>query len=138
MNRRISISRSKHHDYAKVADNFYSGADLAREFEYWNAAGVLIIHAAIAYTDALTIKVGGVKSQGEDHRAVVDLLSEIVQLGETGQRAVNHLARMIEQKNIVSYSGEIYTRTGIEKLWKQLGRYKEWAVSMLARGTLVQ
>ena len=131
--RRVSIPRTQYHDYAKVADNFYSGADLAREFEYWNAAGLLIIHAAIAYTDAITIKVGGVKSQGEDHMEVVDLLRRVVELGEAGQRAVNHLARMIEQKNIVSYSGEIYTKTEIEKLWKQLERYREWAISILGR-----
>ena len=68
MSRRASVLRTKYHDYMKVADNFRSGAELAKEFEYWNAAGVLIIHAAIAYTDAITIKVGGVKSQGEDHK----------------------------------------------------------------------
>lgn len=133
ISRRVSIQREKYQDYAKVADNFYSGADCAKEFEYWNAAGVLIIHAAIAYTDAITIKVGGVKSQGEDHMAAVDLLREVVVLGEDGQRAVNHLARMIEQKNIISYSGEIYIRAEIEKLRKQLERYKEWAVSILEK-----
>ncbi len=129
--RRVSVLRVKYHDYVKVADNFYSGAELAKEFEYWNAAGVLIIHAAIAYTDAVTIKVGGVKSQGEDHMAAVDLLREVVALDETGQKASNHLARMIEQKNVVSYGGEGFTRTNIEQLWKQLERYKAWAVSIL-------
>src|SRR5882672_1999185 len=100
ISRRASVSREKYQDYMKVADNFYSGAELAKEFEYWNAAGLLIIHAAIAYTDALTIKVGGVKSQGEDHMAAVDLLREVVELNEAGQKAANHLARMIEQKNV--------------------------------------
>lgn len=131
ISRRASVPRPKYYDYVKVADNFYLGAELAKEFEYWNAAGVLIIHAAIAYTDAITIKVGGVKSQGEDHMAAVDLLREVVALDERGHRSANHLARMIEQKNVVSYSGEVYARADIEKLWKQLGRYKEWAVSIL-------
>src|SRR3989344_6089805 len=106
MSRRTSVHRTKYHDYVKVADNFYLGAELAKEFEYWNAAGVLIIHAAIAYTDAVTIKVGAVKSQGEDHMAAVDLLREVVALDEPGQKASHHLARMIEQKKVVSYSGE--------------------------------
>ena len=131
MSRRTSVHRTKYHDYVKVADNFYLGAELAKEFEYWNAAGVFIIHAAIAYTDAITIKVGGVKSQGEDHMAAVDLLREVVALDEAGQKASHHLARMIEQKNVVSYSGEVYARTNIEQLWKQLERYKAWAVSIL-------
>ncbi|MCG2726610.1 MAG: hypothetical protein L6420_10275 [Elusimicrobia bacterium] len=63
---RVSVPRSKNSDYARVAENFYHGAETAKEFEYWNAAGVLIIHAAIAYADAITIKFGGVKNKGED------------------------------------------------------------------------
>ena len=129
--RRASVPRTRYRDYVKVADNFYSGAELAKEFEYWNAAGVLIIHAAIAYSDAITIKVGGVKSQGEDHMTAVDLLREVVALDEAGQRATHHLARMIEQKNVVSYSGEVYAKTDIEQLWKQLERYKKWVMSIL-------
>jgi hypothetical protein len=133
MNKRSSVPRSKYHDYLKVADNFYNGADTAKAFEYWNAAGVLIIHAAIAYTDALTIKVGGVKSQGDDHMAAVDLLREVVTLDQDGQKALNHLGRMIQQKNVVSYNGEIYTRNDVDKLWKQLERYKAWALTVLGR-----
>jgi hypothetical protein len=134
MNKRSSVPRTKYHDYIKVADNFYNGADTAKEFEYWNAAGVLIIHAAIAYTDALTIKVGGVKSQGDDHMAAVDLLREVVTLDQDGQKALNHLlGRMIQQKNVVSYHGEIYTRNDVDKLWKQLERYKAWALTILGR-----
>jgi len=133
VSRRTSVHRTKYHDYIKVADNFYLGAELAKEFEYWNAAGVLIIHAAIAYTDAITIKVGGVKSQGEDHMAAVDLLREVVALDEAGKKASNHFARMIEQKNLVSYSGEIYTRINIEQLWRQLERFKAWAASILGK-----
>ena len=133
LSRRTSVSREKYQDYMKVADNFFSGSELAKEFEYWNAAGVLMIHAAIAYTDAITIKVGGVKSQGEDHMAAVDLLREVIVLDEAGKRASNHLARMIEEKNVVSYRGEVYSRADIEKLWKQLERYKEWTASILEK-----
>ena len=133
MNKRGSVPRSKYQDYMKVADNFYNGAEAAKAFEYWNAAGVLIIHAAIAYTDALTIKVGGVKSQGDDHMAAADLLKEVVTLDERGQKALNHFGRMIQQKNVVSYNGEVYAREDVEQLWKQLERYKAWALTVLGR-----
>ena len=53
--KRVPVPKSRKSDYAGVAGNFYDGANVAREFEYWNAAGLLIIHAAIAYTDAVTI-----------------------------------------------------------------------------------
>jgi len=133
LNKRTSVPHSKHQDYRKVADNFSSGAEAAKAFDYWNAAGVLIIHAAIAYTDAITIKVGGVKSQGDDHMAAVDLVREVVALDEKGEKALNHLWRMIQEKNVVSYNGELYARQDIEKLWKHLERYKVWALTMLGR-----
>jgi hypothetical protein len=133
MNKRATVSPSKHHDYRKVADNFYSGAEAAKAFDYWNAAGVLIIHAAIAYTDALTIKVGGVKSQGDDHMASIDLVKEVIMLDERGEKALSHLWRMIQEKNTVSYNGEIYTHSDVDMLWKHLERYKVWVLSMLGR-----
>ena len=87
LSRRIAVPRMKHHDYAKAADNFHAGAEVAKEFEYWNAAGVLVIHAAIAYTDAITIKVGGVKSQGGDGQRVVVPFDERAEHGsEAGGR----------------------------------------------------
>ena len=129
--RRKSIARSKSGDFKHVADVFFQGAEVAKEFEYWNAAGVLIIHAAIAYTDAITIKVGGVKSAGADHMDAIDLMREVAMLDETGRRACTHLARMIEQKNLVSYSGEIYGKGDAEMLWKHLARYRSWALLML-------
>jgi hypothetical protein len=125
------MPRSKNADFTRVADTFHKGAEAAKEFEYWNAAGVLIIHAAIAYTDAITVKVGGVKSAGDDHMAAVDLLREVVNLDEKGEQAAKHLARMIEQKNLVSYSGEIYVKEDVEKLWKHLERYRDWALLIL-------
>ena len=130
---RASVPRSKYDDYIRVAGSFFSGAEAARTFEYWNAAGLLIIHAAIAYTDAITIKVGGVKSQGEDHMAAVDSVREVVMLDKAGESALNHLWRMIQEKNVVSYHGEVYTRADVDKLWKHLERYKAWALKVLGR-----
>lgn len=126
---RVDLHRSR--DYLRVAENFYQGAEVAREFEYWNAAGVLIVHAAIAYGDAITIKVAGTKSRGEDHRDLVDLIEEVVALDGQGRMAVNQLRRLIDEKNLVSYSGEVYTRTDIARLSKLLERFRSWALSLL-------
>ena len=131
--RRVSVPRSKSGDYARVADNFYHGAELAKEFEYWNAAGLLVVHSAIAYTDAVTIHVGGLKSQGEDHMAAVDLIREVVELDESGRRAAGHLARIIEQKNSVAYNGDVFSRQDVDALWKHLERYRPWANLILRR-----
>ncbi|MBI3016018.1 MAG: HEPN domain-containing protein [Candidatus Tectomicrobia bacterium] len=134
MTRRTKRVRVDHHrsrDHLRVAENFYEGAEVAREFEYWNAAGVLIIHAAIAYADAITIKVAGTKSRGEDHRDLVDLIEETVALDSQGKTAVNHLRRLIDEKNLVSYSGHVYTRADTTRLSKLLERFRSWALSLL-------
>jgi len=129
--KRDRVDRHRSRDYLRVADNFYQGAEVAREFEYWNAAGVLIIHAAIAYADAITIKVAGMKSRGEDHRDLVDLIEEVVALDAQGRAAVNQLRRLIDEKNLVSYSGEVYTRAAIARLGKLVERFRSWALILL-------
>lgn len=128
---RVSLPKSKKSDYTRVAENFCKGAEVAKEFDYHNAAGVLIVHAAIAYTDALTIKFGGVRSKGEDHMAAVDLLQQVLALDEQGKAGTRHLEKIINEKNRVSYEGEIYTKKDIDNLWKHLLRYQTWALSML-------
>lgn len=68
----------KYKDFSKVASNFAEAADLALEFGYYNAAGVLYIHSAIAYSDAITIKLSGKKSSGQKHYEVIQLLESVV------------------------------------------------------------
>lgn len=127
----VSVPKSRSKDYRRVAESFYKGAETAKEFEYWNAAGVLIVHAAIAYTDSLSIRRGGVKSKGEDHAAAIDLLRSIIKLDDPAKKALRQFERIIHEKNRVSYEGHIYIRKDIEVLWKSLERYRAWARSML-------
>jgi hypothetical protein len=128
---RIAVDRAKAGDYKIVADNFHQGAGVAREFGYWNASGVLIVHAAIALADAVAIKYGGVKSRGEDHHEAIALLEEVVAGSEERNRALRHLRRIIDHKNAVSYSGEIYREKDIEQLWKLADRFRAWALQVL-------
>jgi hypothetical protein len=127
----VAVSRSKAVSYRAVAENFFQGADVARQFEYWNAAGVLIVHAAIAYADAISIRLGAVKSRGEDHHETISLLEELLTAGEERRKALHQLRRIIDHKNAVSYSGEIYRRKDVDQLWKLASRFREWAIQLL-------
>lgn len=129
--KRATIDRARFTNYISVADSFFKGAELARQHEYWNAAGVLIVHAAIAYADAIAIKLGGVKSQSEQHQEAVDLLSELVAEGEESKRALNQLRRIIDHKTAVSYSGKVYNPSDVDQLWKQVERFRTWATIIL-------
>lgn len=127
--KRTTVDRAKFRNYMSVADSFHKGAELARQHEYWNAPGVLIVHAAIAYADAIAIKLGGVKSQGEQHQETVDLLHDLLVEGEDNKGALNQLRRIIDHKTAVSYSGKVYNRSDVEQLWKQVERFRGWAMA---------
>jgi hypothetical protein len=125
------VDRAKSSNYKIVANNFFNGAEVAREYEYWNAAGVLIVHAAIAYADSVTIKLGGVKSQGEDHYDTISLLDEFVAPNPDKKNALNQLKKIIDHKTSVSYSGDIYEKEDVDRLWKLLERFRNWALTVL-------
>ena len=128
---RKQVDKNKSGDYRKVAENFYGGAGVAKEYEYWNAAGVLFVHSAIAYADAVTIKFGGVKSQGEDHIQVVTLLKEILAASDENKRAFTQLEKIIVHKTSVSYAGDVYSKKDIDNLWKNFERFRNWAENLL-------
>lgn len=124
--RRRQVERSRWRQFHAVADNFAQAARLATAYEYWNAAGVLLVHAAIALTDALTVKVGGAKSVGEDHMEAANLLEDVLAVDAEGKKAIGHLRALLEEKNLVSYSGEIYRREDIRPMARHLERYQAW------------
>lgn len=53
--RRRQVERNRWRQFRTVGESFAQAAEMATEFQYWNVAGVLLVHAAIALTDALTV-----------------------------------------------------------------------------------
>ena len=128
-----AVDRSKHREYQQVAEHFYNAAKDSISLEYWTAAAVLIVHAAIAYADALCVKIAGQRSVGESHEQLVVLLDEHIAGKDQKKRALNQLRYIIEEKTRVSYLGEILTPSMTRELWKRLERFREWAVQILTR-----
>lgn len=130
---RKSVDRARYRQYQNVAEHFYSAAQDSMELEYWTAAGVLIVHSAIAFADALTIKMSGQKSAGEDHEDAIALLDSLIANEEEKTKAMNQLRRIIEEKTRVSYMGEMYSPSQTRELWKRLERFRSWVESILTR-----
>ncbi len=103
------------------------------DLEYWTAAGVLIVHAAIAYADALCIKTSGIRSSGDDHEDAVMLLESAVSEEGGKSKSINHLRRIIEEKTKVSYLGELYSASQTREMWKHIKRFAKWAEEILGR-----
>jgi len=130
---RKSVPRRRFREYQNVAEHFYQAAKDSMELEYWTAAGVLIVHSAIAFADALSIKLSGVKSAGENHEDAVVLVENAVAEGEGKTKALNQLRRIIEEKTKVSYLGELYTASQTKEMWKRLERFRNWTIIILTR-----
>ena len=130
---RKSVERSRYRDYERVADHFFEAARDAMELEYWTAAGVLIVHSAIAYSDALCIQQSGVRSAADDHEEAAALLEQALPPGDHISKAVQQLRRIIDEKTKVSYLGELYRRAQAHALWGRLDRFRRWAKRVLQR-----
>lgn len=128
----VNENKTRAINYKAVAESFYNGAFAAAENEYWNAAGVLAVHAAIALADAITIKYEGIRSIGEDHQEVAKLLSSVLPASIEKKTALTQLSKIIAHKNSVSYYGDIYEQKDFEKLLKHLERFKTWADKLLS------
>ena len=128
-----AVERSKHRKYQRVAEHFCDAAKDSIELEYWTAAAVLIVHSAIAYADALCIKLSGQRSVGDSHEHTITLLEELIAGGEEKTKALNQLRYIIEEKTRVSYLGEMLPPSNTRELWKRLERFREWALRILSR-----
>lgn len=130
---RKSVPRHNFKKYLDVAEHFYQAAKDSMELDYWTASGVLIVHSAIAFSDALCIKLSGIKSVGENHEDVVSLLESTVGNSDEKFLALNQLRRIIEEKTKVSYLGELYTSAQTREMWKRLERFRKWSLEILLR-----
>jgi hypothetical protein len=128
---RKKIDPSRYIGFKEVAKNFHEGAKIAAEYSYYNAAGLLIVHSAIAYSDAASVKNGGVKIQGDNHYEIISLLDDLISHSTEKKKALNQLKNIIDHKNRVSYSGDVYHKKDIDSLWKHFERYKAWVDELL-------
>lgn len=135
-NKKLTVDKSDWIKFKSIADNFYDGAISEMEMERWNSTGLLIVHSAIAYADTLTVKFGGVKSNSDNHQYIVKLLDNLIDDPDFKKNALMQLERLIAHKSTVAYSGELYDKADIDKLFKHLERFKIWVDKKLQRDTL--
>lgn len=112
----------------KTASDLYALGDRA----YGTAIGILCVHAAIAYSDAICIKLGGRKSTDRDHTRVADLLNELI--GEKpNKKQITMLRKILAIKNEIEYGGEFYQIESAARTLRQIQQLAEWAESILLR-----
>jgi hypothetical protein len=96
---------------------------------YGNAIGVVAVHAAIAYNDALCIAFAGLKSTEGDHRKAADVLKRALKSrAEPGQ--AERLRSILGVKERVSYAGLYYALDEARSLLREAETFGAWAEQM--------
>lgn len=128
---RTGIPQHRAEQYARVAKGLTRGAEdlfaLAEsEDRYGNAIAVLAVHAAIAWTDALTIAYRGWKHTGSNHHKAADVL-----LRALGPRVSGEIRRallaILQTREEVAYQGQYYRVEDAMALLTRLRAYHKWA-----------
>lgn len=128
------VDRSQAEKYRRVGVSLLASARALESIAvagdpYGNAIGVVAVHAAIAYNDALTIAFRGIKSTEGDHRKAADVLQQAL-----GHRAtvehVNRLRSILSLKDRISYGGQYYTLQEAQQLLQHAEAFAEWAEAL--------
>ena len=124
------IDRSQASRYAEAGRVFLESArtlsDIADDTSpYGNAIALLSIHAAISYTDALTIAFAEQKSADQHVKAVDNLRAALGSRVDDAQAKI--LRQILQPKDTVSYQGTFYGLKDGRALLKKAEGFCRWA-----------
>jgi hypothetical protein len=111
--------------YLKKAHEFARLMDFAWEAGDWDGVGLGAVHCVISAFDAVTTARLGLRSRGEDHRDVLDLVRRTKVDGLTA--TIKAAARVLEMKNIVAYDARLIDRPDAEITRRRARRILDWA-----------
>lgn len=126
-----SVDSQKFKDFQQVATNFVQGAKVAYDYEYFQAAGLLVIHSAIALADSITVKLLSEKCTGDNHYEVLNLMQDALPKNKKNDQPLKQFKNLIDHKNLISYTGDIYYKKDVDKIMKHYERFASWANSIL-------
>jgi LmbE family N-acetylglucosaminyl deacetylase len=98
---------------------------------YSAAVGVLAVHSAISYSDAVQIKLSGKRTKPQDHQRAVRATKAACQSARIESRGVAYLEKLLSAKTDVSYGDARVDNRRIEFLYQAARAFRAWAESIL-------
>jgi len=123
-----AVEKSDYRVYLKKATDFHDIMLKTFDLANWTAAGLNAVHCAISCCDALLVFHLGVRSIGEDHMQVADLLLRLPQK-LTGEVAM--FKRIVAKKNLIAYENREFRQAEALEITKMAERFYSWAKSNL-------
>ena len=94
-------------NYLKKAEEFLQQTEKAIEDEKWNVAVSLTIHSGICAADALCVFYLGVRSSGEGHEEVIQLINKL-NINDLNVKT-RQLLNLLDLKNSAEYTESLMT-----------------------------
>jgi hypothetical protein len=104
---------------------------MAKDSQYTAALALVSIHCAIAFNDALLVKLTGHHVSSADHMQAVGLTRKQCSSRKIGHKGLRHLEELIRAKTRVSYSDEKTTYEAADRLAVASERFESWVLPLL-------
>ncbi len=121
----------------EISDRVYRdrGSQLAKAMRlcrynhpaYPSAAALLAVHSAIAYNDAVQIKLTGDRLRSQDHGQALAAIKRACGTAKIEPRGIAHLGRLLSVKTDVSYGDKDVDNQLAESLCVAADRFEAWA-----------
>jgi len=98
---------------------------------YSAAVGLLAVHSAISYNDAVLISLTGKKSHARDHKQAAAVTIKACRTAKIQPVGLRHLDTLIGAKADVSCGNERVDNQRVEFLYQSARRFRAWAESIL-------
>ena len=94
---------------------------------YPSAAALLAVHSAIAYNDAVQIKLTGERLKTQDHGQAVAATKRACGRARVEPRGIEHLRKLLSMKTDISYGDQEVTNQLSDALCIAADRFEAWA-----------
>jgi hypothetical protein len=125
-----TVEKSDYRIYLAKAKDFYEIMFKAHEAEKWTAVGLNAVHCAISCCDAMLVFHLGIRSIGEDHVQVIDLLSRLPRKGISDE--ISTFKRIIAKKNVIAYENREFRQSEAADILKLAERFYDWVLFNLS------
>ena len=114
--------------FIERGDQLAESRDLMKgDPEYSAALALVSIHCAIAFNDALLVKLTGRHASADDHMSAVKLTKKQCSSKKISTNGIRHLEALLKAKTRVSYSDERTTFETASRLAADSERFEAWA-----------
>ncbi len=99
--------------------------------EYASATALLAVHSAIAYNDAVLVKLSGKACRGEDHMSAVREVTKRCRARKLDTSGITQLKTLVAAKTRVSYEAQLVSFPYAYELSVASQRFAVWAYKRL-------